>query len=75
MQLFDLIINNINFKVKRKIRRVEEKLKEGSEEKKRFRYRARRVEEKLKEGSEEKKRFRYRAQQTVSMRDLENKTC
>ena len=40
MQLFDLIINNINFKVKRKIRRVEEKLKEGSEEKKRFRYRA-----------------------------------
>lgn len=54
MQLFDLIINNINFKVKRKIRRVEEKLKEGSEE---------------------KKRFRYRAQQTVSMRDLENKTC
>ena len=34
MQLFDLIINNINFKVKRKIRRVEEKLKEGSEEKK-----------------------------------------
>ena len=31
MQLFDLIINNINFKVKRKIRRVEEKLKEDSD--------------------------------------------
>ena len=31
MQLFDLITNNINFKVKRKIRRVEEKLKEDSD--------------------------------------------